>query len=180
MGLLHKCSTRHLHSGAAGCNLRISESAPGSMSPAAYAAGCSQIPAWCRLQALHTSSRLRAAVKREIFVLRRRWRLLDSKDHQSCQNAIVARLALRGRTINVLPCFYSAEAAAGAAAIASTISGGSPNLTCSGITSSSLTLPKPFEDRNCTTSSTRHSGAEAPAVRAIVLTPSNHSGLMFL
>ena len=52
--------------------------------------------------------------------------------------------------------------------MASTISGGRPKRTFSGITSSSCTLPKPLSARNFTVSSTRHSGAEAPAVSAMV------------
>ena len=39
-----------------------------------------------------------------------------------------------------------------------------------------LHVVKPLVPRNFTTSSTRHSGAEAPAVNAIVFTPSSHSG----
>jgi len=70
--------------------------------------------------------------------------------------------------------------AAGAAAIASTISGGSPKRTFSGITSSSCMLSNPLSRRKATVSSTRHSGAEAPAVRAIVFTPFNHSASMSL
>src|SRR3984893_2883988 len=73
---------------------------------------------------------------------------------------------------------YSAAAPVGALAIASTISGGRPNRTFSGMTSTSCTLPKPSVPRNFTTSSTRHSGAEAPAVSAIVFTPCSHSGRM--
>src|SRR2546430_10126700 len=57
---------------------------------------------------------------------------------------------------------YSAAAAAGALAIASTISGGKPKRTFSGMTSSSLTLSNPLVPKKFTTSSTRHSGAEAP------------------
>ena len=60
--------------------------------------------------------------------------------------------------------------------MASTISGGKPKRTFSGITSTSCTLVKPSVPRNFTTSSTRHSGADAPAVSAIVFTPSSHSG----
>src|SRR5258708_33480904 len=63
--------------------------------------------------------------------------------------------------------------------MASTISGGRPNRTFSGITSTSCTLLKPSVPRNFTTSSTRHSGAEAPAVNAIVFTPTSYSGRMF-
>src|SRR5256884_6500407 len=72
---------------------------------------------------------------------------------------------------------YSAAAAAGALAIASTISGGKPKRTFSGMTSSSLTLSNPLVPKKFTTSSTRHSGAEAPAVKAMVFTPSSHSDL---
>ena len=57
---------------------------------------------------------------------------------------------------------YSAVTALGALAIASTISGGKPKRTFSGITSTSCTLSKPSVLKNFTTSSTRHSGAEAP------------------
>src|SRR6266571_7913914 len=74
---------------------------------------------------------------------------------------------------------YSAAAAVGALAIASTISGGNPKRTFSGMTSSSLTLSKPLVPKKFTTSSTRHSGADAPAVKAMVFTPSSHSDLMF-
>src|SRR5438093_4318054 len=73
---------------------------------------------------------------------------------------------------------YSAAAAVGALAIASTISGGKPKRTFSGMTSSSRTLSKPLPRRNSITSSTRHSGADAPAVSAIVFTPFSHSGLI--
>ena len=41
-----------------------------------------------------------------------------------------------------------------------------------------LNIVEAFAAQNLTTSSTRHSGAEAPAVRAIVLTSCNHSGWM--
>ena len=59
--------------------------------------------------------------------------------------------------------------------MASTISGGRPNRTFSGITSISRILVKPFCFRNSITCSTRTSGADAPAVRATVLTPASHS-----
>ena len=67
-----------------------------------------------------------------------------------------------------------------AAAMASTISGGSPKRTFSGITSSSCRLSNPLLRRNVTVSSTRHSGADAPAVSAIVFTSFNHSASMSL
>src|SRR5207248_1693249 len=53
---------------------------------------------------------------------------------------------------------YSAAAAVGALAIASTISGGNPKRTFSGMTSSSLTLANPLVPKKFTTSSTKHSG----------------------
>src|SRR5256712_12844936 len=74
---------------------------------------------------------------------------------------------------------YSAAAAAGALAIASTISGGKPKRKFSGLTSSSLTLSNPFVPTKFTTSSTRHSVAVAPAVNPIVFTHSSHPVLMF-
>src|SRR3977135_1909976 len=85
-----------------------------------------------------------------------------------------------GVCIHQIQLRQSAVALAGAAAMASTISGGRPKRTFSGITSSSSTLPKPLESRNFTTSSTKHSGAEEPAVRAMVFTFSSQSGSMSL
>src|SRR5208337_4331733 len=50
---------------------------------------------------------------------------------------------------------YVSTAMAGAAAIVSTISGGNPKRTFSGIISNSCTSPKPFPAKYCTTSCTR-------------------------
>src|SRR5439155_22579240 len=75
---------------------------------------------------------------------------------------------------------YSSTAGVGAALMAATISGGRPERTFSGMTSSSRKLAKPLPIRKVTTSSTRHSGAEAPAVSAMVPTPSSHSGVIAL
>src|SRR5271155_2862455 len=71
---------------------------------------------------------------------------------------------------------HDSMAMAGAAAIVSTISGGNPKRTFSGMISNSCTSPKPFPARYSTTSCTRCSGAEAPAVKAAVFTPFNHCG----
>src|SRR5208337_4041621 len=71
-------------------------------------------------------------------------------------------------------------ATAGAAAIVSTISGGNPKRTFSGIISNSCTSPKPCPARYSTTSCTRCSGAEAPAVRATVFTSCNHRDWILL
>src|SRR5208283_2735734 len=71
---------------------------------------------------------------------------------------------------------HVSTAMAGAAAIVSTISGGNPKRTFSGMISNSCTSPKPFPARYSTTSCTRCSGADAPAVRAAVFTPFNHCG----
>src|SRR5947207_2229927 len=64
--------------------------------------------------------------------------------------------------------FQSPAVAAGAEAMAATISGGNPKRTFSGMTSTSSSLVKPFSRRNSMARSTRISGAEAPAVSAIV------------
>src|ERR1043166_5352426 len=76
----------------------------------------------------------------------------------------------------VLRLSLSPEPYCGAAAIASTISGGNPNLTFSGMTSTSFMSVNPLPRRNSTVCSPRISGADAPAVSATVLTPSSHSG----
>src|SRR4026207_2468718 len=49
----------------------------------------------------------------------------------------------RGEESSIFCCRYSTAAPLGAAAIASTISGGRPNLTFSGMTSPSRTFPEP-------------------------------------
>src|SRR5450631_717107 len=73
---------------------------------------------------------------------------------------------------------YICADTAGAAAIVSTISGGNPKRTFSGMISNSCTSPKPCPAKYCTTSCTRCSGADAPAVRATVFTSFNHCGWM--
>jgi hypothetical protein len=68
----------------------------------------------------------------------------------------------------------------GRLAIASTISGRQPEAHVLGHHFEFLHVAEAFAGKNFTTSSTRHSGAEAPAVSAIVFTPSSHSGRMSL
>src|SRR5205823_3869158 len=84
---------------------------------------------------------------------------------------------LCGIPVELLAHGYSA-ATAGAACIASTISGGRPKRTFSGMTSTSSILVNPLALRNSTACSTSTSGADAPAVSATVCTPLSHSGLM--
>ena len=65
--------------------------------------------------------------------------------------------------------FSFSTVAAGAEAMACTISGGNPKRTFSGMTSTSSTLVKPLSRGTRSTSFTRTSGADAPAVRATVV-----------
>src|SRR5207237_2252561 len=76
---------------------------------------------------------------------------------------------------DILHAVHSAGAPAGALAMASTISGGSPKRTFSGMTSTSRRLSKPWVERNSTTSYTNNSGSVAPAVWAIMLYSSRNS-----
>src|SRR3984957_15607951 len=98
-----------------------------------------------------------------------------SKSHLWNRGRILCRITDRTRGGGFFH-YVSTATAAGAAAIVATISGGSPNRTFSGIISSSCRSPKPFPARYSTTSCTKCSGADAPAVKATVFTSFNHCG----
>src|SRR5580704_10066703 len=177
MARRHKYSSRRLHSGVEGYDEQLFESAVHRPCPAACAARCNRIPAKYRLPAHRTNNPLRVVRKKGSCAPHQWQRQPGWPGHRFFRSASVARQMPTGRGRS-LPygLIYSATAPVGALAMASTISGGRPNRTFSGITSTSFTLLKPLVPRNSTTSSTRHSGAEAPAVKAIVFTPSSHSG----
>ena len=130
---------------------------------------CNPIPGWCRLRVPRTSS-LACCVEnrysRAAWIAARRRSPIPS----------ILPKCIRGRLRGTCSILLTRPRRCGRAApMASTISGGSAKRTFSGINSISSSLENPCCMRKSIASCTRTSGAEAPAVRAIVFTPSSHS-----